>query len=63
MVPAFAQYIAAAGERQPRYWIMAKTRPIHRCHSGMVRRTRPGISRFSDAQLRIWGSRSRAPGN
>src|SRR5258707_10590997 len=28
-------------------------------HSGMVRRTRPGIWRFPDAQLRIGGSRLR----
>jgi hypothetical protein len=26
---------------------------IHLRHSGMVRRTRPGISRFSDVQLHI----------
>jgi len=29
----------------------------------MVRRTRPGISRFPDVQLHIWGSCCRTPRN
>jgi hypothetical protein len=38
-------------------WISAAGMRKHVCywtrHSGMVRRTRPGISRFSDVQLHI----------
>jgi hypothetical protein len=33
--------------------LRAKRRNPSRCHSGMVRRTRPGISRFPDVQLYI----------